>query len=290
MKTSGTGIGRLARKGLVVSVAAGLALAAVSPAMVLTGCEEKKKKVEAPPPPPPPPPPKAPDPIQVDPVLQSMKPDARVQFPQSAAPFLGGSGAGRSSAWPMTSRRATRPVCASGWRRRIRRRWDALVGAGDWDASVKKIEGVRGRGRPPTAGRTPRRRRSVSRSRSRGQAYVVGFAASKSGSGWVIGGANSPTETKPRASDFDGVSIGGFVPVSHSPIDAPSEESSGQPTGSSDAGGQPARRTSPAEEQSVRPKPRRKMTPQRTGDHSRRRVSRSDRSTWILTEGKSREH
>jgi hypothetical protein len=258
MKTSGTGIGRLARKGLVVSVAAGLALAAVSPAMVLTGCEEKKKKVEAPPPPPPPPPPKAPDPIQVDPVLQSMKPDARVQFPQSAAPFsedLARAIIGLADDFAKGD--------ATGVRKRLapadQATLDALVGAGDWDASVKKIEGVRVVGVSHSGPDASSATFGLA-FQEQGQAYVVGFAASKSGSGWVIGGANSPTETKPRASDFDGVSIGGFVPVSHSPIDAPSEESSGQPTGSSDAGGQPAP-DQPAEEQSDRPKPRRKMTP-----------------------------
>src|ERR1043165_4813561 len=59
-------------------------LAPLGAGALFAGCEKK-----APPPPPPPPPaprPKPPEPVAVDVLLQSMKADARVQFPAASAP------------------------------------------------------------------------------------------------------------------------------------------------------------------------------------------------------------
>lgn len=264
MKITRTQIGELARKGLVMSVVAGLALAAVSPAMVMSGCEEKKKKVVAPPPPPPPPAPKAPDPIEVGPVLQSMKPDARVQFPQSAAPYtedLARAIIALANDFAKGDATGVRKKLAAPDQTTL----DALVGSGEWEESVKKIEGVRVVGVSHSSPDATSANFGLA-FQEQGSAYVVGFAASKSGDTWVIGGASAPSDSKPRASDFDGVSIGGSVALSHAPSshdDATDEGAGGGRHingGDKSAGDQPAADES-REDQPEKPKPRRKMTP-----------------------------
>lgn len=251
-------IQRFARTSLALGVAAGLSLAAVSPAFVLAGCEEKKKKAPPPPPPPPPPAPIAPDPIQVDPVLQSMKPDARVQFPQGAAPYsedLAKAIITLASDFAKGDATAVRTHMAPADQMTL----DALVGSGDWEESTKKIEGVRVVGTMHAGPDSPAATFGLA-FQEQGAAYVVGFAAFKNGSDWLFSGASSPTESKPRASDFDGVSIGGsFAPAAF--FDEP-ESDTDRPRNSSDnAGDAPSESesTQPAEDRTT--KPRRKNTP-----------------------------
>src|SRR5262245_4540021 len=84
-KRDGTGTGgrgpggaaRIARRAASAILAGTVALGA--------GCEKKKKPA---PPPPPPPKPKVvtPDPVDVNAVLQAMKPDGRVKFVEKQAP------------------------------------------------------------------------------------------------------------------------------------------------------------------------------------------------------------
>jgi len=195
-------------------------------------------------------------------VLQSMKPDARVSFPQSAAPYsedLARAIIAVANDFAKGDATALRTKLAPSDQNTL----DALVASGDWDDSVKRIKGVHVVGVSHSGPDSATATFGLA-FQEEGQAYVVGFAASKQGSGWIIGGAAAPTETKPRASDFDGVSIGGMVSLSHadSAGGGNASEPDRQPSssGSEKPAAEPAP-SQPSEDQPEKPKPRRKMTP-----------------------------
>lgn len=134
-----------------------------------------------------------------------MKPDARVQFPQSHAPIdeslaravvsLAESVAkGDADAFGKlldTSGRAT---------------LDSLTSSGDWDLHTKKIEAVR----IVSLSQTPQGEKEAATCmltlavQEPGAAYAMGFAADKANGAWTFKGAESPGGTRARATDWDG--------------------------------------------------------------------------------------
>jgi hypothetical protein len=172
--------------------------ALVAMPMALSGCEK-----------PPPPPP---EPVDISPLLQAARPDARVQFPQSSAPVNAGlarAAISLANALAKGDATALRPMLndnASGV-------LDALENEGLWEESTQKIEAVRvvkiqeaeGSATVFLAIQEP------------GTAYVLGFAGSASGETWTFDGAPADFAPRPRASDFDGLAAG---PMPEAPVAA----------------------------------------------------------------------
>lgn len=222
---SSESVSRLVRAISVLSLVTGLALAPAA----LTGCEKKKPVAVAPPPPPPPPP--APEKISVDPVLQSMKPDARVSFPESSAPYS--ESLARAV---ITLADALAKGDATAMRARLapddQQVLDTLVGSGEWEESVAKIKGVRvvSLMHADPEGPTAIVGLAV---QEQGEAYLLGFAGVKESDAWTFTAVPAPGETRARASDFDGATVGvafsgSFIPeaapASNDPSLAPDEE------------------------------------------------------------------
>lgn len=178
-------------------------LCALVGALVLpTGC----KKEEPPPPPapaPPPPPPPPPEPVDIDPLLQSMDADARVQFPQAMAPvdeqlarsiisFATALASGDSDTMGSMLTADSKPVL------------DELVTSGAWYDATDSIEAVRVV-------------QLVDSSSVAGDidailtfaiqdpdgAYLLSWGAQRAGSGFRFGASQSSDEVRSRASDFD---------------------------------------------------------------------------------------
>ncbi len=108
---------------------------------LVTGCEK-------PPPPPPPPPPKKeappppPQPVEVAPIMGEVKPDARVQFPQSAAPVNADLARASIKLADAIAKGDAKSLggMLDGTSKSI---LDALVAGGGWEEGTKKIEAVR---------------------------------------------------------------------------------------------------------------------------------------------------
>lgn len=185
----------LTRAGLTALLAGSLLLTAGA----LPGCKKKEeKKVEAPPPPPPPPP----RPVEVDAVMQSMKADARVQFPQAKAP---------------TDENLARAVIefasalAKGDATQMQGMLDAssktvleqLRASGGWDEAVEKIQAVRvvqlsgseAGGMLSLAIQEP------------GSAYVLNWVISGADGRFVFGGMPASSQVLARASEWDNASV-----------------------------------------------------------------------------------
>lgn len=184
-------------------------LAIGAPMSMLAGCEKKKPPpvVEVAPPPPPP----IPDPVQVDPIMQSMSPSAKVQFPQFAAPHSDGlaraviafadalaKGDGTkfgSMLNPITAK----PLLAQ------------LQIDGSWDTSTAAIEAVRvvlvDDGVNPDATSAA----VYFAVQDPKGAYVMGWGAAKVGDQWTFAGAPATETEKHRASDWDSVGFAGLI-------------------------------------------------------------------------------
>ncbi|GMV24785.1 MAG: hypothetical protein AMXMBFR58_08160 [Phycisphaerae bacterium] len=179
-----------------IATAAPVLIAAVGVAVSVSGC----KKEEPPPPPPPPPP----EPVQIDPLFQAMKIDARVQFPQEKAPTNEEFARGilsladalvKGDAGAMQSLLDTTGESAL----------STLMSSGEWEQETGKIEAIRvirvvGSGTGGTV--------SMAIQDPRG-AYVLNWAATKTGEKLAFAGRPGPDEIKPRASDWErpGVSL-----------------------------------------------------------------------------------
>lgn len=182
-----------------------LSILAVGASMsLLAGCEKKKPPPVVEPPPPPPPPPPAQ--VQVDPILASMSPSAKVQFPQTAAPhnealaraviaFADALAKGDAEKFEASLGPADKQ-----WMSR-------LTNDGSWETETAKLEAVRvvmvedGVNADPTGAavyfalQTPE------------GADVIGWGAAKVGDQWMFIGAPSTKATKRRASEWDSVGI-----------------------------------------------------------------------------------
>lgn len=176
------------------------------PSTMMTACSPPPPP-PAPPPAPPPPPPPA-EPIQIDPLMQSVKPDQRVQFPQVAAPV------------DETLARAVIKLCESMVKGDSgamgamldpagRGILDRLVGSGEWDETTQKIQAIRvvniiNLGDPTSAQMSAAN--VYLAVQEPGKAYVLAWLASRAGDTWVFSGNVSTSMTKARASEFDGLS------------------------------------------------------------------------------------
>ncbi len=193
------------RRTIAATVIAGMASASsLSPLLIasaglLVGITACSKPPEPPPPAPPPaPPPPKPEPVQIDPLRQAMKVDARVQFPQEKAPtsedlargiltladaLVRGDSAKLQGMLDPTANTALANLTSSG----------------EWEESTGKIEAIR-----------------VVRVNSSGEgglvtlaiqdpdgAYILNWSATKSGERLVFAGAPAADGVKPRASDWD---------------------------------------------------------------------------------------
>jgi hypothetical protein len=148
----------------------------------------------------------------VDPVLQAMKPDKRVQFPQKEAPtdetlaravidFADALAKGDSTKFGSMLTSGTRPFL------------DQLTGDGSWEEATSKIEAVRvitltdlDPPAPPSAEQTFAMLYYAVQEPS--GAYLMGWSARKDGGTWKFTMAPSGSMVKPRASDFD---VGGVL-------------------------------------------------------------------------------
>lgn len=180
---------------------------------LLVGCEEKKPKVVETPPPPPPPAPQAPDPVQLDPIIASVKPDARVQFPQAHAPtdaalaqavlqFADALAKGDDARFGAMLDPMSSGILAQ------------ITGSGGWEEAVKKIEAVRVvlcEGGDPMAV-AQESATVVLAIQEPGAAYVLKWVAVKPGDKWAFAAAPSLAATKARASEWDGLPASSYAP------------------------------------------------------------------------------
>jgi hypothetical protein len=213
----------------LAAIAGGLTSAAIlapmtlgAAALVITACS----KPPAPPPPPPPPPPAPPkkEPVQIDPLRQAMKVDARVQFPQEKAPVDEDLARGVLSLADAIVRGDSAKMqglldpTASG-------ALASLTGSGEWDEATGKIEAIRvvrlvdagGIGMVTLAIQDPQ------------GAYILNWAAAKSGEKLVFTGAPAADGVKPRASDWDKPGVALDAPLATgglSPTDTDATEDS----------------------------------------------------------------
>lgn len=181
------------------------ALAAFAATMLAlpSGCGEKKPKPKpvsqtpvAPPRPP------APEKIDVAALLQAMGSDARVQFPDSAAPTNEGLARAAITVANALARGDSDtlapmlgPLSASVL--------DNLTASGDWDVGTGKIEAVRivraidaGEGKGVF----------VTAIQDNTGAYVLRWVAAPMGGSYMIEATMAPSEVKRRASDWDTIS------------------------------------------------------------------------------------
>ncbi len=175
------------------------------PMSLLAGCEKKKPPpvVEAPPPPPPP----VPDPVQVDPIMQSMSPSAKVQFPQFAAPHSDGlARAVIAFADALAKGDATKfgsmlnPVTAKPL-------LTQLMNDGAWDTSVAEIEAVRVVLVNDDVNPNADAAAVYFAVQATDGAYLLGWGAAKVGDEWKFAGAPASDLVKRRASDWDNLNI-----------------------------------------------------------------------------------
>ncbi len=198
------------RTSLVLSVGAALVLSAFA------GCEKKK-----PPPPPPPPPPKkvvkaTPDPVDINGVMSSVKPDGRVQFPQSHAPAdrtLAEATIRFASALAKGDAKEFGSMLDPGAKAIL----EELVSSGGWAEQTKKIEQVRVVSLSNTGEEKPASASVGLAVQVPGQAFLLGWTGTRVGEAWMFKNAWADGATKARASEFDGASVGG------SAASAPSE-------------------------------------------------------------------
>lgn len=165
---------------------------------VLTGC----KKKEAPTPAPPPPPPPQPKPVEIDGVMQSMKADARVQFPQAKAPIsedLARAVIAFSDALAKGDAAKLQPMLDSTSKNVL----EQLRASGDWDESVSKIQAVRV---VQLAGSEAGGMLSLA-VQEPGSAYVLNWAIAGAGGKFVFSGMPASSQILTRASDWDTANV-----------------------------------------------------------------------------------
>src|ERR1041384_3999964 len=223
---------RLATSALLVTLSLSLASA--------SGCAKKKKK----PPPPPTPPPVVeapPEPVDINGVLAEMKPDARVKFADQTSPadrtlaegvihLADYIAKGDSSKLKGMLDRSGQTVL------------DELVSVGAWSDETKKIEQVRVVYLSDTAEKHPDSATAAMAIQDPAGAYLLGWTLKREGEGaWTVSAAPTPSDSKPRASDFDGQRISAASGRS-------SGDSGASDSGDSSGGGTPGKKAeAPAE-------------------------------------------
>lgn len=225
------------------------------PSTMMTACSPPPPP-PAPPPAPPPPPPNA-DPIQIDPLMQSVRPDQRVQFPQVAAPvdeslaravirLCEAIVKGDSSALGGMLDPAGRGIL------------ERLIASGEWDDTTQKIQAVRVVNTinlgDPTSSEMSAANVYIA-VQEPGKAYVLAWLATRAGNTWIFTGNVATKTTKARASEFDGLAedelskdpAPGATPFSAPQSDipdgsgaTPSPDGTSAPTGTPPGGTPPA--------------------------------------------------
>lgn len=206
--------------------------AAAALAVNVAGCQKKKK-----PPPPPPPKPKAPpppEPVDVNGVLQAMKPDARVQFPQSVAPVDRSLAEGvitLANDLAKGDAAALKPILTEPAQHVL----DDLVASGGWAEGTKPIEQVRVVSLSNTSDSHPTDSTVGLAIQGKDGAYLLAWDAKRDGDKWVFTNSPCQGDVKPRASDFDGVSISADVSASSGSSSGSSSGASERPTTTTDS-------------------------------------------------------
>lgn len=189
----------------------------------ITGCEEKKPPA---PPPEPPPPPPIPPAVNTDVLMQSAKPDSRVQFPRSET--LRDESLARviiqfADAFAKGDAVRVGEMLSEGDRSLLAQ----LESTGAWDESTARIEAVRVVTVLQTPGDVAEAMSAlvVFAVQEPGSAYPIAWLAEKINGKWLFSGYESENEKRRRASDFDG-----FMPGVQAPEAAPVDPASPAPT------------------------------------------------------------
>ncbi len=137
-------------------------------------------------------------------IVDSMKPDARVSYPQAHAPVdesLARAIVALADAFAKGDSDKLRPMLDASAQTLL----DGLVASGEWPGETTRIEEVRvvklseepGDSAESTSGT------ATFAIQIPGAAYTLGFRGTKTGTNWIFTGAASPGGTKPRASDWE---------------------------------------------------------------------------------------
>ncbi|MEX2218237.1 MAG: hypothetical protein WD749_05705 [Phycisphaerales bacterium] len=217
------------RRSLRRTLGTTLVVAALGAAMMVSsaGCQKKNKK----PPPPPPPPPvvvETPEPIDIDALLQEMRPDARVKFAGQTAP------ADRTLAEGVVRLADALAKGDGGAMKKMLDRsgqgvLDELQSSGTWEDETRKIEQVRVVYLSDTLEREPSSATVAMAIQDPGGAYLLGWTLRRDGEGWSVAAAPTPSDTRARASDFDGQRISAALAPRDEGGDATPEEEDNRP-------------------------------------------------------------
>jgi len=183
-------------------------LALLSCCIALTGAAGCGKKKKAPPPPPPPPPPRVetPKPVDVKAVMQELKADERVKFAEEQSP------ADRTLAEGVIKlahamARGDQASMKTLLDRPSQLILDELVSNGGWAEETKSIEQVRIVSMTGTTEAQPTTSTVGMAIQAPGDAYLLAWTGKRDGDKWVFSAAPCQNDKKPRAAEFDGVSI-----------------------------------------------------------------------------------
>ncbi len=235
--------------------ARGLALALMAASIAAgAGCVKKKKPA---PPPPPPPKPKVviPDPVDVNAIGQQLHADARVNFPSANAPAdrtLAEGVIKLANALAKGDAALMKPMLDKNPQGLL----DALVGSGGWADGPKPNSQVRIIAVPGTTQPHPATSLVGTAIQDLDGAYLLAWHGRRDGDSWVFSAAPCQADQKPRASDFDGVSISGAgeapapetaakEPKASASPSRPSEKKAPDPTPAKDPNG-PIKKNTPA--------------------------------------------
>lgn len=237
MKNRAEQTNRGGRRPLLSRVAVLSAVLAVS---MLSACNKKEEK-KAPPPPPPPPPVAAL--VDVDALMQTVRPDARVQFPAAKAPRsepLARAVIALADAIAKGDSDAFGKLITEDAKSDL----SALTSGGEWEEALKNIEAVRvvrlegtGEESAPASAIV-----SLALQDSKGS-YVLNWSGVLADGSYIFDGMRSPREVRRRADEWDTGGWDYVAPVAGSgavpaPVpEAPKPGSAGE--GDSGGGGRP---------------------------------------------------
>jgi|GEM_PF-5385817 len=191
-------------------------LSAVLAVSMLSACGKKEDKKAAPPPPPPPPPVAAQ--VDVDALMQMVRPDARVQFPASKAPrseSLARAVIAIADAFAKGDADAAGKLLSDGAKLDL----GALSSSGEWDEAVKNIEAVRVVRLDTTGDDANPASAILSLAlQDRKGSYVLNWSGVMQGDTYIFDGMRSPREIRRRADEWD---TGGWDYVAPVAVPAP---------------------------------------------------------------------
>jgi hypothetical protein len=159
-----------------------------------------------------------------------MRPDARVQYPQTRAPIdenLAKAIIGLCDGFAKGDSDKVKSLLAQAAQADL----DSLVSSGDWEESTKRIEAVRviyssempGDSLPSSGGQI------VLAFQEPDGSYIVGFNALNNNGTWVFDGMGTTPGKKARATEWDGLTIDDLTRATA--LNAPAEASAAGPAG-----------------------------------------------------------